>query len=173
MNELTTLRLRLVPATAELTRLEVEARDRFFDQLQVAYAPDWPSENLAAALPIFLEALDRDPSLVGWMAWYWILEGPSACELVGGGGFKGKPMDGIVEIGYETRPAFQRRGFATEAVGRLTQWALTHRTVDAVVAEADAGNAASIGILRRTGFREIGPGSDPGLRRYRLDKRGR
>jgi ribosomal-protein-alanine N-acetyltransferase len=170
MNELTTPRLRLVPATAELIRLELENPSRFFDRLGVDYAVGWPSADLASALPLFAEALERDPWLVGWMAWYWIFVNFGAHKLVGGGGFKGAPVDGVVEIGYETRSAFRQQGFATEAVGRLTQWALSHRTVDAVVADADAGNAASIGVLRRTGFREIGPGSDLGVRRYRLDK---
>ena len=163
-----TSRLRLVAATADLVQLEIEQRAQFFEQLGVELAEDWPSDNLASVLPLFLADLDRDPTLIGWMAWYWILEDPDGRELVGGGGFKGAPVRGLVEIGYETRPAFQRRGFATEAVDRLAQWALSHPTVDAVIAEASAHNEASIGVLRNAGFECVGAGSEAGLSRFRL-----
>ena len=54
--------------------------------------------------------------------YYFVLLPPAASpqtaarELVGNGGFKGPPSaSGVVEIGYSILPAFQRRGFATEA----------------------------------------------------------
>ncbi len=170
MIPLTTERLTLVPATAKTLHLEIEDPVQFFKLLNVQPIADWPSANLAHALPFFRDQLREDASLVGWLAWYWLLGTPAGTQLVGGSGFKGEPVEGIVEMGYETRSVFRRQGFATEAVGRLTQWALGHPTVAAVVAEADADNAASIGVLRTLGFHEIGPGSEPGLRRYRLDK---
>jgi len=167
-----TSRLRLVAATADLVQLEIEQRDQFFDRLGVEFAEDWPSENLASVLPLFLAELHREPTLVGWMAWYWILEHSVGRQLVGGGGFKGAPVRGIVEIGYETRPAFQRQGFATEAVSGLAQWALSQPTVDAVIAETSMHNHASIGVLRQVGFECVGAGSEADLLHFRLARGG-
>jgi [ribosomal protein S5]-alanine N-acetyltransferase len=163
---LTTDRLRLVPATADLVRLELEDRNALFRKLGVCDAPDWPSEALAHVLPSFLEDLQSDPSLVGWLNWYWILLDPGQAELVGGGGFKGHPQDGDVEIGYETRCKHRRRGFAAEAVSAQVQWALEQEGVRRVAAEANKSNAASISVLRAAGFECVGPGSRIGLLRF-------
>ena len=46
--------------------------------------------------------------------------------LVGVIGFGGAPKDGRVVIGYSIAPEFRRRGVASEAVGALVTWALSH-----------------------------------------------
>jgi ribosomal-protein-alanine N-acetyltransferase len=161
MDPIRTLRLELIPATADHVQAEIEDPARFFERLGVAAADDWPSENLQSVLPLFLDAL-QDPANVGWLAWYWIDRAENA--IVGGGGFKGQPSDdGTAEIGYETRLAFRRRGYASEAVAALTHWALLRPGVRRVFAETKSDNTGSIGVLRATGFVEAGPGSEPGL----------
>lgn len=117
-------------------------------------------------LPFFLEQLERDPNLAGWMAWYWIYETSGASHLVGGGGFKGAPVQGAVEIGHETRPCLRGRGFATEAVGAQVAWALEQPGVHRVLSETEAGHRASIRVLRKLGFVPVEKGSEPGLRRF-------
>jgi len=163
MDVLTTARLRLMPATADLTRLEIGDRNEFFARLGVAPIPDWPSPTLAEVLPFFLEQLETDLSLVGWLSWYWILTSSHGDELVGGGGFKGRPVGGTAEIGYEIRPAHRRSGLATEAVDALVAWALSHADVDRVVAETMFDNLASLALLRKLSFVHAGDGSEAGL----------
>ena len=166
MDPIVTPRLRLVPATVDLVRLEITNLNEFFRHLGVEPIPDWPSENLAGVLPFFLEQLGNDPSLVGWLAWYWILDAPSGNQLVGGGGFKGAPFNGVVEAGYETRVSCRRRGYATEAVGSQVAWALRHPDVKLVIAETRTDNKGSIGLLGKLEFVQIGPGSEVGLLRF-------
>jgi len=161
MDPIRTPRLELIPATVDLVQAEIEDPARFFERLGVAVANDWPSENLQRVLPLFLDAL-QDPENVGWLAWYWIDRTESA--IVGGGGFKGQPSDdGTAEIGYETRPAYRRRGYASEAVAALTYWALSRAGVHRVFAETKLDNIGSIGVLKATGFVPSGPGSEPDL----------
>jgi len=161
MNTIVTRRLELIPATAELVRAEMDEPERFCDLLGVVRADDWPSENLQAVLPLFLDEL-RDPANVGWLCWYWIDRAENA--LVGGGGFKGRPStDGAIEIGYETRPAYRRRGYASEGVAALVNWAFSQMGVRRVVAETAPDNAGSIGVLLAAGFERTGPGSEPEL----------
>ena len=160
MDPIQTQRLELIPATAELVQAELENPAYFFDRLGVAAADDWPSENLQDVLPVFLAGL-QDPANVGWLAWYWIDRAENA--IVGGGGFKGQPSDdGTVEIGYETRPAYRRRGYASEAVAALVTWARAQPRVRRVFAETRPDNAGSIGVLKATGFVLSGPGNEAG-----------
>jgi len=173
MNSITTPRLRLVPATANFVRREIENRDEFFSELGVLPAFDWPSANLARALPFFLEQLENNPSSVGWMAWYWIHETQDNSQLVGGGGFQGAPTDGMVEIGYETRAAYRCQGFATEAVGAQVAWALKQTDVSMVIAETRADNKGAIAVLRKLGFGRVGPGSEANLLRFEREIGGR
>ena len=161
MDPIRTRRLELIPATAVLVQAEIEDPSRFFNLLGVAVADDWPSENLQGVLPLFLEAL-QDPANVGWLAWYWIDRAENA--IVGGGGFKGQPSDDrTAEIGYETRPAYRRRGYASEAVAALADWALSRPGVHRVFAETKSDNTGSIKVLMATGFVPAGSGSEPAL----------
>jgi len=168
MEPICTPRLRLIPATAASVRAEIEDRDEFFNLLCAKQAEDWPSRDLQAALPFFLARLERSPEEVGWLGWYWVLM--SEHTLVGSGGFKGPPdSDGTVEIGYETRTPHRRRGYATEAVGALVDWAFLHEDVNRVVAETREDNRTSLRLLRKLGFKYAGPGSETD--RFRLERR--
>lgn len=168
MKSIVTPRLRLVPATAETIRLEMENPPGFFQRLGIQPIPDWPSDNLADVLPLFLDQLMSDASLVGWLAWYWILDTPQACQLVGGGGFKGAPVNGSVEIGYETRAAYRRTGIASEAVDAQVVWALGQPGVERVIAETREDNVASRGVLTKLGFTLVGDGLKSGLLCYEM-----
>lgn len=83
--------------------------------------------------------------------------------LIGGVGFKGPPRardsdDGsapvlIVEIGYGLAPAARGRGYATEAVRALVEYAASQGVTE-VVAETDLDNDASMRVLIKSGFVE-------------------
>ncbi len=155
---LTTARLRLIPATVELARAELEDRSTFAALLQAAIPPNWPPETLVDALPWFLHQLETQPDHAGWLAWYGLLVDPPL--LVASGGFMGPPRDGIVEVGYAVLPQFQKNGFATEMVAELARWAFAEPEVRHIVAETDAANTASIRVLHKLGFsRTVADGS--------------
>ena len=166
METLHTARMRLVPATAEMVRLEIGDRDGLTEALGADVPADWPPETIRDALPWFASQLEAEGCLTGWLCWYGIACGPEADTLAASGGFMGPQEDGAVEIGYSVLPAFQGRGYATEMAAALTDWALTQPGVVRVVAEADEGNTPSVRILRRLGFTEAGPGRDPGHRHF-------
>jgi RimJ/RimL family protein N-acetyltransferase len=77
-------------------------------------------------------------------------------RLVGDVGLS--PADGepgVIKVGYTMDPAFQRRGYATEAVGALVAYALDTLGADVVRAYADADNAASIRVAEKVGMRLV------------------
>jgi len=133
--------------------------------------PDWPSDNLTHALPFFREQLANDPSLVGWLAWYWILDTSEGSQLVGGGGFKGRPAHGEVKIGYETRVPYRRTGIATEAVGSQVLWALGHADVTHVTAETQVDNVASVRVLKKLDFVHVGAEPSDGFLHFERRKK--
>ena len=85
--------------------------------------------------------------------------------------FKGAPnAQGEVEIGYGTYPDFQGRGYMTEAIRALTQWAFRQPGVKAILAETDEANVASHKTLSRNCF-SVYKQVDK-MRWWRLDKQG-
>jgi len=167
MSHLHTRRLRLVPATAETTALELSGHGQLGVMLGCTVPVDWPPEDMRDALPIFEAALRDRPEEAGWRAWYWITAGPSGAVLVGSGGFKGPPnATGVVEVGYGTLARYRRLGFAGEAVDALTVHALTQPGVRRVEAECHPHNVGSLGVLRRCRFECLGPGEEAGTRRF-------
>jgi RimJ/RimL family protein N-acetyltransferase len=62
---------------------------------------------------------------------------------------------GVIKVGYTIDPAFQRRGYATEAVGALIDYAFGTLDAEVVRAYASAENAASIAVAEKAGLRLI------------------
>jgi 8-oxo-dGTP diphosphatase len=60
----------------------------------------------------------------------------------------------VAEIGYWIGRAFQRRGYAAEAIGRLLRYAFDGLQLDEVRAATRVGNLASINLLRKIGMAE-------------------
>ena len=83
----------------------------------------------------------------------WTMISKEHNSMIGDLCFKGAPCeDGGVEIGYGIYPAFERRGFITEAVEVLCHWALRQKYVRMVRAETDRENIASQKVLQKNGF---------------------
>ena len=81
--------------------------------------------------------------------------------LVGSGGFKGAPLDGMVEIGYEIAPDWRGRGCATAAARALVERARASGLVTRVAAETLPAANTSGSVLRKLGFVRVGEASDP------------
>jgi len=62
---------------------------------------------------------------------------------------------GVIKVGYTIDPAWQRRGYATEAVAALVDYAFSVLEVDVVRAYADADNIASRRVMEKVGMQLI------------------
>lgn len=164
--ELTTRRLRLIPATAETIRAEIEDHAELGKLLNAEIPDAWPPEMLADALPWFLSQFEAKPDLVGWLGWYAIRIETTPALLVGSAGFMGLPKEGEVEIGYSVLPQFQRQGVAREMVTALIDWVLDQPGVERVVAEIHHENTPSLSLINSLGFLASGPGKEPDHQRF-------
>ena len=69
----------------------------------------------------------------------------------------GEPnADGEIEIGYGTYDEFQGKGFMTEIVGGIIEWAKTQEIVKAITASTGKTNTASFKVLEKNNFIKIG-----------------
>jgi len=168
-------RLRLVSATEESVRAEIEDAAALGRLLDAEIPVDWPPESVRDALPLFLARHRSHPEWTGWLGWYAIRLDLHADVLCGSVGFKGPPdADGMVEIGYSVLPAHQGAGVATEMVETLVRWACRDGGVLCVEAETTTDNPASVRVLERTGFVAARTDTARGALRFRfVASRGR
>ena len=97
-------------------------------------------------------------------AWYaiWMIEAKDGTHI-GDLCFKGLNDDGSVEIGYGISEEHQGRGYATEAVCAMVDWAFTQPGVACVTAETEEANFASQRVLKKAGFVPTGETGEEGL----------
>lgn len=102
-----------------------------------------------------MEKLKKDSSLLGWGVWLVINKENNT--IIGDIGFKGKPDSEItVEVGYGIVLSARNKGFATEAVNEIIQWAFSSGSVKKIVAECLIDNISSIKVLEKLNMNRIG-----------------
>jgi RimJ/RimL family protein N-acetyltransferase len=107
-------------------------------------SPDWIARVRNSTAP--------DP----WTYGYEVLLKPEGVSI-GSVGFKGPPdSDGMVEIAYSIEPAYQGRGYATEAAQGLVNFALADQRVRLVRAHTKTDHRASIRVLEKCNFESAG-----------------
>ncbi len=83
----------------------------------------------------------------------WIVIEKSSNTIVAELGFKGPPDDaGAIEIGYGTMPGHQNRGYMTEAVAGMMEWAKQRKEIVVMLASIDETNKASLRIVEKNNF---------------------
>ena len=106
-----------------------------------------------------LNKLDQDPDSVNWWGWFPILI--SENMLVGNCGYKGPPLNGVVEIGYEVAESYRGNGFATEMAKALIDYAYSFPEVTMIIAHTLPFENHSVSVLRKCGFEYAGAIEDP------------
>jgi RimJ/RimL family protein N-acetyltransferase len=104
--------------------------------------------------------------LTGIGHWSVCPYGPFVVEEKSGGAFVGEvglfdfkrditpSFDGVPEAGWVLAPAMQGRGYATEAVRAVLDWADAALDAPRIVAIVSEANAGSLHVAAKSGFRE-------------------
>jgi RimJ/RimL family protein N-acetyltransferase len=144
-----TKRLSLIPVEPRHKRAFADGMAELAATLGVSIPAEWPQFPEA-----FLPASDEHRQSIepeGWGGYFFIDTELSA--LVGNGGFHATPgADGDAEVGYEIAPQYRNRGYATEALRGLVQFAFEDPRVRRIVAHTLAGKNASDAVLERVGM---------------------
>lgn len=117
-------------------------------------------EVLKVAYTEMLDGCLSHPDQWDWYA-IWMIE-LKDCTHIGEICFKGLSEKGVVEIGYGIADEYQGRGYATEAVSEIVEWALMQPGVTNVVAETEKSNIASQRVLKKAGFLPTGETGEEG-----------
>lgn len=163
-----TARLELVPGTPRFLKADREGNEALASALDVIVPPAWPPSEWKDTVEEFLLRVERHPGLIGWLNWYMVLADGGVRTLIGSGGFTGAPFNGQLMIGYAVLEEFRHRGYGSEAVDAMVNWAMSKPGVRIIVAETDAHNEMSIRLLERCGFEYTGKGFESGTIRYAL-----
>jgi 8-oxo-dGTP diphosphatase len=128
---------------------------------------DWEVTRTLAAVPFPYPreladewiALARDQIAAG-TAFHLAVTGTEGEQelLVGGVGLRLTEDRRSGSLGYWVGRRFWGHGVASEAAGRLARWALANLDLDLLTAHVATDNPASVAVLRRIGFRQVGEG---------------
>ena len=166
-----TERLDLVPGSPESLEACLNGRDALEIALRARVPASWPHEYLDDdALRFTRDRLASGHEQAGWWLHFVVLRGFEGQVLIGSGGFKGPPAEGTVEVGYGIVADHQRRGYATEVVRGLLGHAFSVPGVERAIGETYPSLIASIGVLRKCGFRSVDGGSEPGVIRFAITR---
>ncbi len=87
----------------------------------------------------------------------WTAISKAENKMIGDLCILGEPnADGEIEIGYGTYDEFQGKGFMTEIVGGIIDWAKTQPLVKCIKASTDKKNFASFKVLQNNNFIQTG-----------------
>ena len=87
----------------------------------------------------------------------WTLILKDANKMVGDICIFGEPNEkGEIEIGYGTYEEFENKGYMTEAVNGIIEWAKSQSNVLSIVASTEKENIGSYKILQKNNFIKIG-----------------
>jgi len=150
--------VRLVRAEPHLLDAALEGDDVLAKALGHDVVPGWAT--FTKALRPTRDAVAADPGGSAWGARFFLAGDPP--ELVGWGGFKGPPSDGVIELGYEIAEKRRGRGLATAATRAMLAEAFADERVERVIAHTLAERNASTRVLEKTGFRYDGESEEDG-----------
>ena len=126
-------------------------------------------DYLLSASPAFFEGLRSASGPDRWRFGYVIIEKENDL-VIGQCGFTGPPNEsGTVEIAYSIAPAFQGKGYATEAAQALIEIAGREPTVRLICAHTLAEPNASSRVLEKCGLRRVAEAMEDGVPIWRWE----
>jgi RimJ/RimL family protein N-acetyltransferase len=154
-------RLELVPVSDALELLANGRREDAEGMLNVTMPDGWPDSHDRGFLAMRARQLAADPEDRDWMPRLVVLRDDGR-RMIGHAGFHGKAGKNArndadaVELGYMIFSEHRGRGYATETVRALVQWASDAKGIHRFIASIGPENAPSLAIVRKLGFVEVG-----------------
>jgi RimJ/RimL family protein N-acetyltransferase len=123
---------------------------------EVARYQSWETTSRVEALAFIEEQKALEPAIPG--QWFQIaLELKETGALIGDCAIKINEQDARqAEIGFTLSRQYQGKGFASEAVSRVLDYAFVQLSLHRVIAITDCENAQSVALLERLGMRREG-----------------
>lgn len=151
---LETEKLKLIPLAAHNLRYSIEDRRKMERNLGVKITDTELEEPVKTAMKTSIKmVLENKKDYLWFTNWEVILKKEN--RIIGGLCFKGSPDEkGRVEIGYGMQDEYRCKGYTTEAVKELINWAFTKDKVLSVIAETEKDNLSSHRVLEKMGMQK-------------------
>jgi RimJ/RimL family protein N-acetyltransferase len=149
---LETEKLKLMSLDAQNLRWSIEDRRKMERNLGVKITNTELEETVKKAMRTSLKmVLGNKKDYLWFTSWEITLKIEN--RIIGGLCFKGCPDEkGRVEIGYGMQDEYRCKGYATEAVKELINWAFTQEKVLSIIAETEKDNLPSHRVLEKIGM---------------------
>jgi [ribosomal protein S5]-alanine N-acetyltransferase len=161
MASIETTRLELLPLSPQFLDAILAGRRKDAESaLGLELPPAWPDGHDFGFLKLRRNQAREDPEREEWLPRAIALR--ERRQMIGHIGFHGPPgVNGprtpeALEVGYTVFEPFRGRGYATEAVAAILEWARAQHGVHHFVASVSPDNVPSLALVRRLGFRETG-----------------
>jgi RimJ/RimL family protein N-acetyltransferase len=151
--QISTDRLLLVPLTANQLRSMMHSKRQASNELGWTFDDEELNSKMQFIYQLKAENIDKDEVNLMFYTYLAIVLKESN-HLIGEIGFKGIPDEnGEVEVGYGlAHEKWYGKGYMTEALKALIQWAFSRKDVLKVVADTDKSNQASQKVLKKSGM---------------------
>ncbi|MES2517719.1 MAG: GNAT family N-acetyltransferase [Bacteroidota bacterium] len=161
MIEIYSERLRLIPLDNQLLEIwQTQGRNAMETRLGLEPSnwlmADFDREETEDALINFwLPMTDKNQGDFFWFTnWDIVLETENIS--IGGIGFAGFPdQDGVTMVGYFIDGNYREKGYATEALTCLIDWAKLEPALKIIIADTPFFNFPSQNVLKKVGFKEF------------------
>ncbi len=146
---LETNKLKLIPLDAHNLRYSIEDRRKMERNLGVKITDTELEEPVKEAMRTSLKmVLENKKDYLWFTNWEIVLKKEN--RIIGGLCFKGRPDEqGRVEIGFGMQDEHRCKGYTTEAVKELINWAFIQEKVLSVIAETEKDNLPSHRVLEK------------------------
>jgi ribosomal-protein-alanine N-acetyltransferase len=127
-----------------------------------AAVPAWLADELEGFIKFRLGQLRLDTTIRAWLGRAMVLtDANGSRRVVGSIGFHGPPdAQGRLEVGYSVDPPYRRRGYASESLKELLDWAQREHGITRFVASISPDNEPSLRLTAAYGFHKIGEQTD-------------
>lgn len=153
-NVVETERLHLFPLTPSQLYDYIQGNDLLEEKLCLARTGRIMAPQVKQAVTGYtLPQIQKNAAADYLFYTFWLVVDKASRAIVAELGFKGPPnAAGQVEIGYGTMPAMQGKGYMTEAVKGMLQWAAARPTIKTVLAEVNKANTHSLRVVQKNNF---------------------
>lgn len=127
-------------------------KERLSENAELATNPE-----LVEVLEMTIQFFARVGYSPPWIGYFATVNG----QLVGSAGFKGRPIQGSVEIAYSTNESYRKQGIGSAICHALVELATATDPTVIVTARTFAEENFSTRILRKNGFLKKGIVVDP------------
>ncbi len=151
--KLETDRLFIIPLSKKQLQLYIINDNSLETELQLNIIPRVINERVAFVINTKILPALTDSSKDFMYYTFWNIIDKKLNVMVGDLCFKGEPNEkGEIELGYGTYNNFENRGYMTEAVNEIINWAFKQPHVKSILAQTHIANIASLSILKKNNF---------------------